>query len=119
MATPEEIARAFSNGEFHKASHCLADDAVWEVIGENTFSGKQAILENCRAVSKYFESVTTRFQTQKVVVGHNSVAIMGKAEFYRDDKCVNRISACDVYEFNELDKIKRISSYCIAHKPDH
>ncbi len=111
--TKPEIATAFSNGEFDKAKNFIADDAIWEVVEEGKFIGKNAIVENCNQVGQYFKSVTTKFKTLNVISEANKVAINGTAEFIRDGKRVSFVSACDLYEFNDSDQIQKITSYCI------
>ena len=112
----KEVAEAFSNGSFKVAYPHFSDNVRWRVIGENSFNGKKAVIENCEKVAGYFESVTTNFTTETVIAAGRRVAVIGTAEFVRDGKRVNFVSACDVYEFNESNQLVTISSYCIADK---
>lgn len=114
--TKTEIAKAFSNGEFEKTYNFIADNSEWTVVEENTFKGKQAIIENCNQVGSYFKSVTTDFKTHNIIADGNKVVINGTAEFLRDNKRVSFVSACDVYEFNDNNQIQSITSYCIQSK---
>jgi hypothetical protein len=111
--TKTEIAKAFSNGEFEKTKNFISDNAEWIVIEEDSFIGKQAILDNCEQVGNYFKSVTTKFKTLNIITDGNKVVINGTAEFLRDNKRISFVSACDVYEFNEKSEIQKITSYCI------
>ncbi len=111
--TKQEIALAFSNGEFEKTAEFISIDAVWEVVEENTFVGREAIIENCNQVAEYFKSVITDFKKLNVIVQDNKVVINGTAEFSRNGHRISFVSACDLYEFNESDQIERITSYCI------
>jgi ketosteroid isomerase-like protein len=114
--TKIEIAKAFSNGEFEKTNDYISENAVWIVVEEDTFIGKQAILNNCEQVGNYFQSVTTNFNTLNIITEGNNVVINGTAEFIRDNKRVSFVSACDVYEFNDNNEIQNITSYCIQSK---
>ncbi len=114
--TKPEIAKAFSNGEFDKTNDFIAADAIWEVVEEDMFLGKNAILENCNQVGQYFNSVTTNFKTLNVISEANKVVVNGTAEFIRDGKRVSFVSACDLYEFNDSNLIQKITSYCIQAK---
>jgi ABC-type taurine transport system substrate-binding protein len=114
--TKTAIAKAFSNGEFEKTYDFIAKNAEWIVIEEDKFTGKQAIIDNCEQVGKYFKSVTTNFKTLNIIDGGNNVAVSGTAEFLREGKRVSFVSACDVYEFNEDSQIQKITSYCIQSK---
>ncbi len=111
--TKIEIAKAFSNGEFEKAYKYISDNAVWTVIEENMFTSKQAIIDHCEQVSSYFKSVTTDFKTLNIISDGNKVVINGTAEFLRNNERVSFVSACDIYEFNDQNKIQKITSYCI------
>jgi ketosteroid isomerase-like protein len=114
--TKTEIAKAFSNGEFKKTNKYISENAVWTVVEEDTFIGKQAIIDNCEQVGNYFQSVTTDFRTLNIITDGNIVVINGTAEFLRDKKRVSFVSACDIYEFNDNDQIQKITSYCIQSK---
>lgn len=114
--TKTEIAKAFSHGEFEKTYNFIADNAQWIVIEEETFTGKQAIIDNCEQVGTYFKSVKTDFKTLNIISDGNKVAINGTAEFLRDNKRVAFVSACDVYEFNNQNQLQTITSYCIQSK---
>jgi len=114
--TKKTIARAFSNGEFEKVFDFIADNAVWEVVEENTFHGKKAIIDNCKQVGAYFQSVTTRFDILNVISENNRVAVNGTAEFLREGKRVSLVMACDLYEFDDQQHIQKITSYCIQAK---
>ncbi len=104
---------AFSNGKFEKIYGFIADNAVWTVVEEDTFTGKQAIIDNCEKVANYFKSVTTKFETLNVIEENKRVVINGTAEFLKDNERVSFVSASDLYEFNEEDQIQKITSYCI------
>jgi ketosteroid isomerase-like protein len=114
--TIKSIAKAFSNGEFENVFDFIADNAVWEVVEENTFHGKKAIIENCKQVGDYFQSVTTRFDILNVISEDNMVAVNGTAEFLREGKRISFVTACDLYEFDDQQRIQRITSYCIQVK---
>ena len=112
----KDIAVAFSNGEFELTINSIADDAIWDVIEENKFVGKEAIIEQCNQVGAYFKSVSTDFKTLNVIQDKNHVVVNGTAEFIRNNQRVSFIFACDVYEFNDHGKIQNITSYCIQSK---
>lgn len=114
--TNKSIAKAFSNGEFEKVYDFIADNAVWEVVEENTFHGKKAIIENCKQVAAYFQSVTTQFDILNVIAEGNKVVVNGTAEFIREGNRVSFVKASDLYEFNDQQYIHKITSYCIQAK---
>lgn len=112
----KEIAESFSNGNFELTFPYLAENIVWNVVGENLFNGKIKVIENCKQTSEYFKSIETDFKTEDVIVAEDKVIIRGTGEFIRDGKRVNLITACDVYEFNDNNELKAITSYCIPDK---
>ena len=114
--TKTEIAKAFSNGEFEKTYTFISDNAVWTIVEEDTFTGKDAILDNCEQVGNYFKSITTNFKTLNIITDDLKVVVNGTAEFLRDNKRVSFVSACDIYEFNNNNQILNITSYCIQSK---
>ncbi|SHM39099.1 hypothetical protein [Flavobacterium xinjiangense] len=42
--TKTEIAKAFSNGEFDKTNKFISENAVWTVVEEDNFIGKQSLI---------------------------------------------------------------------------
>lgn len=111
--TKTEIAKAFSIGAFEKTNKYISETAVWTVVEEATFIGKQAIVDHCEQVANYFQSVTTDFQILNIIAEGNKVVINGTAEFLRNKQRVSFVSACDIYEFDDSYQIQKISSYCI------
>lgn len=109
----KQISEAFSNGEFEKIYDFIADNAVWTVVEEADYIGKQAIIDNCEQVSNYFKTVTTKFATLHIIEEGKKVVVNGTAEFLRDNNRISFVSACDLYEFNDNNQIQKITSYCI------
>ena len=114
--TVQQIAASFSTGDFEKAYPHFSDNITWDVVGENSFTGKKAVMENCQQVAAYFKTVTSNFTTAHIISDNNRVAINGTAEFLRDGQRVAFVWACDVYEFNEQGLLEKITSYCIQEK---
>lgn len=114
--TLKQIAESFSGGQFDKVYQHLSNNIRWNVVGENSFVGKKAVIDNCEQVASYFKAVTTNFTTGNIIVDNNRVAIDGTAEFVKDGKRVSFVWACDVYEFNDQKELEKITSYCIQEK---
>ena len=110
----KEIALAFSGGNFEFCYEYFADDVVFNIVGNDVVTGKEALIEFCNKTAQYFATVTTKFEMDNLIVGDNCVAINGTAEFYVEDR-VNYISSCDVYKFID-GKLTEITSYCISTK---
>jgi hypothetical protein len=114
--TKSAIATAFSKGEFDQIYDHLTDNARWEVLGENSFENKQAIIKQCNEVAAYFKTVTTHFELLQVIEEKNKVAITGTAEFIRNGERISFVHGCDIYQFTEQGQLQSITSYCIQIK---
>lgn len=116
--TKTEIAQAFSMGKFDKCLEYLTDQTIWNTPGEQYLNGKKDIEIFCKKISAYFESITTNFKQLNLIENDNLVAINGTAEFLREGKRISFVSSCDMYEFDDKNKIVSIHSYCITEKQD-
>jgi hypothetical protein len=114
--TIQQIAMAFSCGQFETAYPYLSSNIQWRVVGENSFTGKEAVIKNCESVAAYFKTISTNFTTDNIIADGNRVVIDGTAEFTWDGKRIAFVWACDVYEFTADNKIEKITSYCIQEK---
>ncbi|WP_417265224.1 nuclear transport factor 2 family protein [Brumimicrobium sp.] len=114
----QKIAEFFSLGKFHKVIKHLSDDIVWNVVGGRTFKGKVAVIKDCEQTERYFQSVDTDFKIINRIVDNNKIAITGTAKISKNGKRIDFSYACDVFEFNEDQKITKITSYCISEHED-
>ena len=112
----EQIAKAFSMGNFTFVFPYLSDEVEWKIIGENFFKGKSDVISNCKQTAKYFNSVETNFNIIDTISTENRVVVIGTAEFLRDGKRINLVQASDIYQFNNNGMIEKIYSYCISEK---
>lgn len=110
-----DIAKYFSLGQFSQIYQYLDHDIIWDIIGENTYSGKVAVVEKTKKTENYFQSVTHHFQLDHIYLTDQFIIIQGQASFQSSDH-ITKISACDIYEFNQASQIIRIQSYCIPLK---
>lgn len=114
----KQIALLFSEGQFDKITLFLADTATWYIYEEKqVLQGKEAILGFVSQIAQYFKSVTTAFETSGCISEKNTVAVYGKATFFRDEKVINTVNSCDVYEFDSTGNILSIHSYCNSNRP--
>lgn len=114
--TQKEIAEAFSNGKFSLTYPYLAENIQWIVVGESQYDGRDKVIDYCEQTANYFKTVTTDFKTLNIIEEKNRIAINGTAEFLENKKRTAFVSACDVYEFSNENKLERITSYCIQEK---
>ncbi|GGH20890.1 nuclear transport factor 2 family protein [Mucilaginibacter phyllosphaerae] len=113
MKTNTQVVQLFSGGKFDEVEDYLAENVEWIIYEENmTINGKTEVLKFCRSVAEYFKTLATKFETFGLVADGDKVAIYGRAEFIREEKTVNVVHSCDVYEFDADGKIFKIYSYC-------
>ncbi len=113
VLTQKQIAESFSHGNFEPTYPFLAKTIKWNIVGDKTFEGREAVIEECKQTSNYFNTITTNFTTLNVISEQNCVAVNGTAEFIRNGEQLSFVSACDVYIFNDKNELQRIDSYCI------
>lgn len=109
------VAKNISLGNFRAAYDYFTGNIVWNIIGEKLLSGIDDVKKHCETTAAYFESVETDFVIEKIIEDEHHVVITGNARFVRDDNTVAVISSCDVYEFNAMDRVMEIMSYCIKN----
>lgn len=109
----KEIAQAFSIGNFQSVFQYLSEKIIWIVVGESKFEGIENVRAQCEKVAGYFGTVTTNFKTLHCVGEENIVIVNGTAEFLRNNKRINYVDACDVYEFDNDGKVVKVTSYCM------
>lgn len=116
--TNKEIAIFFSGGNFEQVENNLSENIEWYIY-ENAIKleGKKAVVEFSKNVTQYFQSVTTKFDLYGLVEGQTTIAIYGHAEFIKQGETVNKVNSCDVYEFDQYQKIVMVHSYCNSAKP--
>lgn len=116
--TKKQIAESFSNGNFEFTYPHLSDQVEWHTISTFDCKGKTAVIVQCEKAASYFASITTYFRQINLIEDNNNVVITGTAEFYRNAKRIEFISACDVYEFDSDTKLAKITSYCLIDNED-
>jgi SnoaL-like domain len=114
--TKKEIAQAFSEGQFEKCLDYLTDQTIWNTPGEQFLTGRVEIEPFSKNIAAYFNNVTTNFKQLKLIEDNRCVAINGTAEFLWEGKRISFVSSCDVYVFDDNNKIVSIHSYCITDK---
>jgi ketosteroid isomerase-like protein len=112
-STIKQISKEFSNGNFKFCYNYLADNIVWNIVGDKIVKGKEAVIKFCNKTARYFSEVTTMFNMHNIIVDGDCVAINGTAEFINPQGKSTHISSCDVYHFKN-EQLLNITSYCIV-----
>lgn len=110
-----EIAEKFSTGRFKEINTYFDEAISWEVVGDMHLTGYKEVNQHCEGVAEYFSSVTTDFRINEVIESDSTVVIEGTGNFYRDNKNISTIEACDVYTFKN-EKLVSVKSYCVKIK---
>ena len=111
--TLTDIATCFSTGQFSRIQQHFSETITWEIIGERQLSGIDQVLKHCQSIEHYFTTVAHEFYIQAIHQASLHVIVQGEAQFH-DTQQTSRISACDVYTFNNSNQLAQIQSYCIS-----
>jgi len=111
--TLTDIATCFSTGQFSQIQDYFSEAITWEIVGERQLVGLDQVLKHCQTIEHYFTTVAHEFHIQAIHQTGHHVIVQGKAQFH-DVKQTSRISACDVYTFDNLNQLVQIQSYCIS-----
>jgi len=107
--TIKEIAQKFSEHQFTEVYEHMSDDIVWENIGGETYTGKQAIVAVCDQALDYFAGIETTMHKLTARAGEDFVVVETNAS-YIDDNETSLVASCDIYAFKG-DKLVGITSY--------
>jgi hypothetical protein len=108
-----DIAQYFSIGQFSQIQPCFSEDIVWEIVGEQRLLGIDQVLKHCQSIKHYFKLTPHEFQIQSILQAGHHVIIQGEAYFHNGNQTTH-ISACDVYNFSDLNQLVQVQSYCIS-----
>ena len=102
-----KISEKFAEGNFEFAETYLADDIKWNILGENSITGKQQVLE----VSKMLHLESFPIITIKNIIAEgNYVVIESTGEATTKKGKQYNQTYCDVFRFNE-GKLKEVTTY--------
>jgi uncharacterized protein (TIGR02246 family) len=108
----QKINQAFRDNDMEAFVGCCADDITWTMVGNETVTGKQSILDFMKGMPTNCEPVLTE---KLIVAGEDSAACTGTMEMPNADGSIYHGSFCDVYQFMD-GKVKTIDTYIIELK---
>jgi ketosteroid isomerase-like protein len=111
------LARAFSGHQFDDTFDRLAEDVVWNLIGEARLEGRQAVIDACQETAAENQHVTTTW-LRFVSTGDGDIVAVDAIGHYAGPDGVSAVSSCDIYEFAD-GRIRTITTYAIEVDPDH
>ena len=106
-----DLARAFSGHRFDETFAQLASDVVWRLVGNADITGRDAVVDACRAAAAEGEGVTTTW-LRFVSTGDGPVVAVDAIGRYAGPDGVGAVSSCDIYEFVDQ-RIATITSYAV------
>jgi|SRR4051812_45843768 ketosteroid isomerase-like protein len=109
-ATPRRIAEAFSGHRFAEAYAALADDVRWELVGQETLVGRQAVVDACETTLAELGEGSTEFLRFVVIGDSDRVAVDTIARYTEASGESGLVSSCDIYEFTD-DRLTAVRSY--------
>lgn len=111
---PQQIAEAFSSHRFAEVYDRLSPAVRWQLPGQTTLDGKQAVVAACEAASAEFSRLERTEFTRFVSVADATVAAVDAVGRYvGPDGSVSVVSSADIYEFGIDGLITRITSYAV------
>ena len=113
---PRRVAEAFSGHGFADAYPALAEDVRWDLVGEQTLVGRQAVVDACEATLAGLGRGSADFLRFVVVADGDRVAVDTITRYTDASGSSGVVSSCDVYEFAR-DRLVAIRSYGVELEP--
>jgi ketosteroid isomerase-like protein len=107
----ESVARAFSGHQFAETYDHLAEDIVWNLVGQARIHGRDAVIETCEATLRDLAETTTSW-SRFVVTPDGPVVAVDSIGRYFGPEGESAVSSCDIYEFVD-GRIQTITSYFV------
>ena len=111
------IAEAFSGHRFTDAYPALADDVRWDLVGQDTLVGRQAVVDACEGTLAELGEGAAEFERFVGAGDGDVVAVDTVTRYVGADGRTGRVSSCDVYEFRD-GRVATIRSYAVELPPE-
>jgi limonene-1,2-epoxide hydrolase len=105
----EKVNTAFAENKMEDFVSLCTDDVRWNMVGENEYVGKEAIL---KGMSEMPDQAAPNFVIDKIVAADSAATCTGSFTMLKNGV---QFAFCDVYEF-EGGLIKTMTSYVVALK---
>jgi len=109
-------AEAFSGHCFADAYPALADDVRWELVGQETLVGRQAVEGACEATVAELGEGSAEFLRFVVVADDERAAVDTVTRYTSATGEVGLVSSCDLYQFRD-GRLVDIRSYAVELEP--
>ncbi len=112
MASPEELAVAFSSHRFSETYDHLSPSVRWVSVGSATMTGKDAVVEACDQATAAMAELRLDRRRFLTIAGDQGVAVDTVTAYVDPSGEESVVASCDVYEF-EAGRIAVITSYAV------
>ena len=109
MGLREDVAAAVSGHRFEEALPHLGEEVVWDAVGAEPMTGREAVAAAFREAGAALASVRTDFTRFRVLSAGDTVVVDSVA-IYTEPDGESTVAACDLYDF-ESDRLIAIRSY--------
>ena len=106
----EAIAEAFSGHRFADAYPHLVEEVRWNLVGADTLTGRQAVVDACEGTLRELAQTATRFPKFRTIVGADAVVVDSVGEYQAPDGSTSTVASCDIFDFAG-DSVVGITSY--------
>lgn len=107
----EKVNEAFDRADIETFLSLCAESVVWTMLGDVTWSGKDAI----REAMKDMNGTAPDFTNKEIIAEDNAVVSYGTMNMPGKDGTNEVFSFCDIYHFKD-DVIQDLTTYMVKHK---
>jgi ketosteroid isomerase-like protein len=108
----ESLATAFSTHDFAHVLPHVADDVVWELVGNQTIEGKHMVERLVELTADGLIGSTVTVRSARSVVGDGTVVVDTVTHYDHPSDGVTLVASCDLYDHAD-GVITRIRSYTV------
>jgi hypothetical protein len=108
----ESLATAFSTHEFDRVLPHIADDVVWELVGNQTIEGKYMVERLVSLTTDGLAGSTVTVRSARSIVGDGIVVVDTVTHYDHPSDGVTLVASCDLYDHAD-GLITRIRSYSV------
>lgn len=110
----EKVNAAFAEGNSEKFLSFCAENAEWQMVGDKTFKGKQAIRE-FMSLMEHSGMEPPKFTVDEMIADGDSVVAYGDMTMKDNSGETASYSYADFYRFRN-GEIIRLQSFVVKHK---
>lgn len=106
------LATAFSTHDFATTLPHLHDDIVWDMVGNQTVTGRGIVERLCEVTADALKDTTVTVREVRTIAGTGIVVVDSVTHYDDPSDGVSIVASCDLYD-HEDGVITRIRSYTV------